>query len=74
MKTALKVSDHILDVIERLEDFPDSGSCIPDHWLNQMGYRMVICDKHVAIYRRLGDVIYVYHIGDTRSDYCKVFG
>ncbi|EOS70425.1 hypothetical protein C817_05801, partial [Dorea sp. 5-2] len=26
VQTALKVSDHILDTIERLEQFPDSGS------------------------------------------------
>lgn len=32
--TAIKVSDSILDAIERLESFPDSGSMIPDPWLN----------------------------------------
>ena len=26
VETALKASDHILDTIERLQDFPDSGS------------------------------------------------
>ena len=29
VETALKVSNHILDTIERLERFPDSGSLIP---------------------------------------------
>ena len=29
VETALKVSDHILDTIERLEAFPDSGSSDP---------------------------------------------
>ena len=53
IETALKVSDHILDAIERLEKFPDSGSLTPDKWLNDMGYRMVICEKHVAIYRMI---------------------
>lgn len=53
IETALKVSDHILDAIERLERFPDSGSLTPDKWLNDMGYRMVICEKHVAIYRMI---------------------
>lgn len=28
VQTALKVSDHILDTIERLEQFPDSGNGI----------------------------------------------
>lgn len=43
VETALKVSDHILDTIERLQDFPDSGSYTPDIWLNERGYKMVIC-------------------------------
>ena len=73
VETALKVSDHILDAIERLEPFPDSGSLTPDPWLNEMGYRMVICEKHVAIFRRIGEVVYVYHIADTRTEYTKLF-
>ena len=73
VETALKVSDHILDAMERLEQFPDSGSLTPDPWLNEMGYRMVICEKHVAIFRRIGEVVYVYHITDTRTEYTKLF-
>lgn len=73
VKTALKVSDHILDAIERLETFTDSGSLTPDEWLNQQGHRMVICEKHVAIYKQIGTVIYIYHIADTRTDYTKLF-
>lgn len=72
-ETALKISGHILDVIERLEMFPDSGSLTPDEWLNKMGYRMVICEKHAAIYRRIGEKIYIYHIADTQTDYTKLF-
>lgn len=71
--TALKVSNHILDTIERLEMFPDSGSQTPDAWLNSMGYRMIISEKHVAIYRKLKDTIYVYHIADTQTEYTKLF-
>lgn len=73
VETALKVSDHILDAIERLESYPESGSLTPDDWLNQQGYRMVICKKHVAIYRQFGQIIYVYHIADTQTEYTKLF-
>ena len=73
VKTALKVSDNILNTIERLEQFPDSGSITPDAWLNDMGYRMLICEKHVAIYRKIGKIVYVYHIADTRTEYTKLF-
>lgn len=71
--TALKVSNHILDTIERLEQFPDSGSTALDDWLNEQGYRMVICKKHIAIYRVIHEAVYVYHITDTQTDYTKLF-
>lgn len=73
IENALKVTDHILNTIERLESFPDSGSRTPDTWLNEQGYRMVICKKHVAIYRQVKDVIYIYHIADTQTEYTTLF-
>ena len=73
VETALKVSNHILDTIERLERFPNSGSLTPDKCLNELGYRMIICEKQVVIYRKIDDVIYVYHIADTRTEYTKLF-
>lgn len=71
--SALKVSNHILDTIERLGKFSDSGSLTPDSWLNERGYRMVICKKHVAIYKMIDNKIYIYHIGDTQTEYTKIF-
>lgn len=71
--TAIKVSRHILDTIERLEQFPDSGSLTPDQWLNDQGFRMVICRKHIAIYKQIQNTIYIYHIADTQTDYTKLF-
>ena len=71
--TALKVSNHILDILERLEDNPESGSFTHGEWLNERGYRLVTCEKQVAIYKVIGDEIFVYHIADTRSDYVKLF-
>lgn len=73
VETAITVSDHILDVLERLEQFPDFGSMTPDNWLNKQGYRMVICKKHVAIYRKIDKTVYVYHIADTQTEYTKLF-
>lgn len=72
-QTAIKVSNHILDSIERLEEFPNSGSYTPDEWLNEQGHRMVICEKHVASYHQIEDVIYIYHIADMQTEYTKLF-
>ncbi|WP_347489767.1 type II toxin-antitoxin system RelE/ParE family toxin [Desulfoscipio sp. XC116] len=60
-QTAIKVSEHILSSMERLENFPDSGAMTPDTWLNEQGYR------------KIKDVIYICHIADTRTEYTKLF-
>lgn len=73
VQTALKVSDHILDTIERLEQFPDFGSSTLDDWLGEQEYWMVICKKHVAIYRVVHETVYVYHIADTQTQYTKLY-
>ena len=70
---AIKVTDHILKSLERLESFPDSGSLLPDKWLNGQGYRMVICQRYVSVYRVIGQTVYIYHIADTQTDYTKLF-
>ena len=73
--TARKVRNRILATIERLQDFPDSGSRLPDEWLTEQGYRMVICGRHIAVYKKFEETktIYIYHIADTRSEYTKLF-
>ena len=73
VESAMKVAEQILDSIERLESFPDSGSLTPDRWLNKQGYRMLISERHVSIYRHRGNTVYVYHIADTQTEYTKLF-
>lgn len=73
VESALKVTEHILNVIERLEEFPFSGSLTCDEWLNNQGYRMVIAKKHIAIYRVIDEYVFIYHIADTQTEYNKLF-
>lgn len=73
VESAIKVTDQILNSIERLENFPESGSLTPDKWLNRKGYRMVIFERYVSIYRLINKTVYVYHIADTQTEYTKLF-
>ncbi len=67
------VTNPNIRVIECLEEFWDSGSLTPDEWLNQQRCRMVICEKHVTIYKQIGMVVYICHIADTQTNYTKLF-
>jgi len=73
IESALKVSNAILDSLERLERFPESGSRTPDEWLNNQGYRMVVCGKFISIYKEIRNSIFVYHIANTQTEYTRLF-
>lgn len=73
VESAMKITDNILNCIERLETFPDSGSLTPDKWLNEQGYRMVVWQRFVSIYRVIGESVYIYHIADAQTEYTKLF-
>ncbi len=70
--SAKKITDKILGALERLEEFPLSCPYVPDTELRNQGYRMLICDKYVCIYRLLGDTAYVYHIAHGATEYGKL--
>lgn len=73
VESALKITEQILNSIERLERFPESGSLTPDQYLNKQGYRMLIWQRFVSIYRQIENILYVYHIADTQTEYTKLF-
>lgn len=71
--SARKITDKILDALERLEEFPLSCPHAPDAELKSQDYRMLVCEKYVCIYRLIGEVVYVYHIAPGSTEYSKLF-
>ena len=71
-KSAKKITDGILDSIDTLKISPYGYPTVPDKDLAELGYRMVIYKKYLAIYRIIDDVVYVYHIADGRSNYPQI--
>lgn len=73
VESAMKVTDQILNSIERLELYPNFGSLTPDKWLNRKGDHMIISERYVSIYRLIEKTVYIYHIADTQTEYTKLF-
>lgn len=71
--SARKITDSIFDALEQLSRFPLSGPPMRDAELRSLGYRFVVVDKYIVIYKLIGSTIYVYHIFDGRSDYPTLF-
>ena len=69
VQSARKIADKIYDALEQLTRFPLSGPSMRETDLRNLGYRFIVLEKYIIIYRLIGDTIDVYHIFDRRSDY-----
>jgi len=70
--SARKITDRIYAALGKLESYPDLGITCRDKQLSSMGYRMLICGNYLCFYRRIGIIVFVYHIIDGRADYPKL--
>ena len=72
-ESAKRITDRIFSSIERLAQFPYSGTLIRDDELCSLGYRFLVVERYVLIYRVINDSVIIYHIFDGRSDYQSLF-
>lgn len=71
--SARKITDSIYDALEQLAQFPLSGPPMRDAELRSLGYRFLVVEKCIVIYRLIESTVVVYHIFDGRSDYPTLF-
>lgn len=71
--SAIKIANKILNTLEHLESFPLLGPLHQDNILKNQGYRILVIDKYICVYRVLETNIYVYHIVYGSTDYPKLF-
>lgn len=68
---ALNYLDKIQTAINRLEDFPFSGSIPKYSILRKQGYRVLIVERHLVFYKvnQNNRVVTIYAIIDGRQEY-----
>ena len=73
VSSSRNISNKILQSLERLKSFPLSCPYIQDAELKSKEYRVLVCDEYVCIYRLIDDLVYVYHIAHSSTEYSKLF-
>jgi toxin ParE1/3/4 len=68
---ALKYLDKIETAINRLQEFPESGSIPRYSILKKQGYRVVIVERHLVFYKinEIEKTVMIYAIVDGRREY-----
>ena len=71
--SAEKITDRILDTLEKLEEFPLMGPLHSDEFLARMEYRKVLCGDYVCVYKLIDETVFIYRIVHGATDYPKQF-
>ena len=69
---AKRITDRLLDTISSLSVFPFAGARLPDPELARQGYRKILCDDYICIYKIIEKAVYVYRVVNGRRDYPKL--
>ncbi len=69
--SARKITDRILDAIDKLADFPEMGMVPHSKMIAEAGYRVLIAGDYLCFYQVLNDTVFVNHIIHTSTDYIK---
>jgi len=71
--SARKITERIYENLENLCFFPNMGVLCKDKELRLQGFRILICDEYLCLYRLISKIVFVYHIVDGRRDYPLIF-
>lgn len=72
-QSARGITDAIYRSMEQLTRFPLSGPPIQDEQLRTAGYRYILANKYLVVYRLLNDTVVIYHIVHGASNYPRLF-
>ncbi len=71
--SAEKITDRLLDSMEKLSEYPLMGTEHTDPVLQKDGYRKLICGDYICIYRLIEDTVFIYRVVHGATDYPKLF-
>ncbi len=71
--SAERITDQLLEAVERLEKYPNLGSLHPDPVLGAMEYRRIVSGNYVCVYKVIDNAVVIYRIVSGTTDYPKRF-
>ncbi len=64
--------DNIINCLQRLEDFPQSGVPLIEQSMKKFNFKMVIIDPYIAFYRFIEGKAVVYRVLHCASNYAHL--
>ena len=71
-QAAVKMLDNIIDSLQRLKEFPHSGTPLTGCSLEKFSFKMVIIDPYIAFYRVIENKVLVYRVLHCARNYAHL--
>jgi len=71
-QAAIKLLDNIIYSLQRLIEFPHSGTPLTGCSLEKFNFRMVIINPYIAFYRAIENKVLVYHVLHCARNYAHL--
>lgn len=72
-KSAMELHDKIIESATRLEEFPSLGRLVPDKKLRENGFRLIVIDKYLLLYKIYNEEINILRVLRGDRDYPSLF-
>lgn len=69
---ANRIVGKITKSLRILEHYPEAGPAIGSITGEDTDIRMLVCDKYIALYRIMGNTVYVARIINAKQDYLRI--
>jgi toxin ParE1/3/4 len=73
VQAANRIIDMLFIAMRRLSSMPEAYPYVRDDELQKQGYRNLICEKYLCIYKIVGNNVYVYHVVHGARNYPLLF-
>ena len=71
-QSARNITNKLKKSLSLLKAQPHMGALIHDEVLRRAGYRMLISGIYLCVYRLIGNMVFVYHVVDGRTNYPRL--
>ena len=68
VQAAERIIDMLLTEMRKLAVMPGARPFVRDEELRRQGFRMLVCEKYLCIFKVVGDMVFIHHVvHDTRN-------
>jgi addiction module RelE/StbE family toxin len=73
VQAAQRIIDLLMTEMRKLAAMPEARPYVRNEGLRRQGYRVLVCEKYLCIYKIVGDTVFIHHVVHGARNYPLLF-